>query len=266
MPPDPTALQKLGIVRNNLQMFGLWRTVGDVIGHLFTGAPRDRFDRKYGVATSGVVEKAEAGVADPAALADAIRYVPISEQVLRHVLTHATRAAGPRDVSFVDLGCGKGRALIMASWFPFRSVLGVELSPRHAAIAERNVTSHLARPRGPKVQCRDIAVVCANALHCELPDTDLLVFMYRPFKGQVFQGVLDRLHEHAERTGSRIVVAYVCPVERAMLERHPGFGKLAEFPVIFDEHHWSLWECRPTATGAHGHGAVPSSSEPATAS
>lgn len=241
---DPTAVQKLDIVRNNLQMFGPWRTLRDVLGYLFTAAPRDRFDRKYGVATSGVVEKAEAGVADPTALADAIRYVPIGEPVLRHVLTRATRVAAPRDVAFVDLGCGKGRALIMASWFPFRSILGIELSPRHAAIAERNVTGHLARPRGPTPRCRDISIACANALHCELPDSDLLVFMYRPFKGQVFQGVLDRLHDHARRTGHRIVIAYVCPVERAMLERHAGFRKLAEFQVIFDEHHWSLWECR----------------------
>ena len=241
---DPTALHKLGIVRNNLQMFGAWRTLRDVLGYLLTSAPRDRFDRKYGVATAGVVEKAEAGVADPAALADAIRYVPIGEPVLHHVLTHATRVAAPRSASFVDLGCGKGRALIMASWFPFRSILGVELSPRHAAIAERNVASHLADPRGPDVECRDISVACANALHCELPAGDLLVFMYRPFKGQVFQGVLDRLHAHAERTGRRVIIAYVCPVERAMLERHPAFAKLAEFQVIFDEHHWSLWECR----------------------
>jgi SAM-dependent methyltransferase len=245
MPSDLTAVQKLGIVRNNLQMFGLWRTLGDVLGYLFTGAPRDRFDRKYGVATAGVVEKAEAGVDDPAALADAIRYVPIREQVLRHVLTHATRVVGPRNVAFVDLGCGKGRALIMASWFAFRSILGVELSPRHAAIAERNATGHLARPRGPELACRDISVACGNALHCDLPAGDLLVFMYRPFKGQVFQGVLDRLHDHARRTGCRVVIAYVCPVERAMLERHAGFRKLAEFQVIVDEHHWSLWECRP---------------------
>jgi hypothetical protein len=34
-------------------MFGVWRTLCDIIGYLFTGPPRDRFDRKYGVATAG---------------------------------------------------------------------------------------------------------------------------------------------------------------------------------------------------------------------
>jgi len=250
MSAEPTPPQKLSIVRNNLRVFGLWRTLGDIIGYLFTGPPRDRFDRRYGVETSGSVEKTAAGVTDEAALVDAIKYVPISEQVMRDVLAHVTRAVDPPRVSFVDLGCGKGRALVMATWHPFQSILGVELSPRHAELAQRNLTAHLARPRGDKVHCSNVTVTCANALHCDLPATDLLIFMYRPFKGQVFQGVLDRLHELAARTGRRIVIAYVCPVERLMLDRHPAYHKLLDSQVIVDEHRWSLWECRTVATVA----------------
>ena len=250
MSGTPDAPHKLSIVRNNLRVFGAWRTLGDIIGYLFTGPPHDRFDRTYGVETSGSVEKTAAGVTDPAALADAIKYVPISEQVMRHVLGQVTRVVDPPRVAFVDLGCGKGRALVMASWHPFQSILGVELSPNHAELAQRNLTAHLARPRGHQVHCRNVTVTCASALHCDLPATDLLIFMYRPFKGQVFQGVLDRLHELAARTGQRIVIAYVCPVERAMLECHPGYHKLLDYQVIVDEYRWSLWECRPAAAVA----------------
>ena len=251
MPSEP---DKLAIVRTNLQIFGAWRTLGDIIGYLFNRPPRDRFDRKYGVATAGNVEKTDAGVTDEAALADAIRYVPISEQVMRHVLNRATQVLDPATATLVDLGCGKGRAMVMASWYPFQAVRGVELSPQHAARAQRNLAAYLANPRGPDVRCRDLSVACANALHYDLPATNLLVFMYRPFKGQVFQGVLDRLHEFAARTGHRVVIAYVCPAERRMLERHPAFHQLQDHQVISEEHRWSLWECRPhtaaTATRA----------------
>jgi len=113
MPSQP---DKLAIVRTNLQIFGAWRTLGDILGYLFNRPPRDRFDRTYGVATAGSVEKTEAGVTDEAALADAIRYVPISEPVMRHVLDRATRVLDPATATLVDLGCGKGRALVMASW------------------------------------------------------------------------------------------------------------------------------------------------------
>ena len=235
---------RLAIVCNNLRMFGVLRTLGDIIGYLFTGPPRDRFDRRYGVQTAGNVDPAAAGVTDSAALTDAIRYVPISEQVMRHVLGNAARIADPAGLSFVDLGCGKGRALVMASWHPFRSILGVELSPQHAELAQHNLAGYLARPRHGKVRCASVTVACGNALHCDLPAGDLLIFMYRPFKGQVFQGVLDRLHQRHEQTGDRVLIAYVCPVERRMLERHPGFARLDDYQVIVDEHRWSLWEAR----------------------
>jgi SAM-dependent methyltransferase len=239
-----TRRDNLAIVRANVQMFGLWRTLGDLIGYLFTAPPRDRFDARYGVATAGNVATTAAGITDATALADAIRYVPISEQVMRHVLDGVSRVADPASLSFVDLGCGKGRALVMASWYPFRQIAGVELSPQHAELAERNARGYLARPRRGQVRCDRIAVACANALHCDLPGGDLLVFMYRPFKGQVFQGVIDRLHQLRATTGRRVLIAYVCPVERAMLERHPGFQLVQDVQVIVDEHRWTLWEAR----------------------
>jgi SAM-dependent methyltransferase len=240
---DPDTRTKLAIVKNNLRMFGVWQTIIDILGYLFTAPPRDRFDRRHGVTTAGAVEKSQAGVTDEVALADAIRYVPIAEKVMRHVLTHAERIARPEEFAFVDLGCGKGRGLVMASWYPFRQVVGVELSPRHAEVAARNVERFLADPRGATVRCRDIAVACENALTFEPPDQDLLVFMYRPFRGQVLRGVLDRLQGFHDRTGHRVVIAYVCPLEEAAFRRHPGFTRVRDYQVIVEEHSWSLWEC-----------------------
>lgn len=243
MQYDPDSKQKRAIVANNLRMFGLWRTLGDIIGYLFTAPPRDRFDRRYGVKTAGTVEKSEAGVTDQAALADAIRYVPIAAKVMRCVLAHAERVAPPGQFAFVDLGCGKGRGLVMASWHPFRKVVGVELSPRHAELAARNVDAFLARPRRAAVRCRDVSAVCGNALTFEPPDMNLFVFMYRPFKGQVFRGVIDRLDAFHRRTGHRVVIAYVCPLEESALRAHPGFTRLHDYQVIVEDHSWSLWEC-----------------------
>lgn len=234
----------LAIVRANVQMFGLWRTLGDIIGYLFTGPVRDRFDARYGVRTAGNVATTAAGITDTNALVDAIRYVPISEQVMRHMLAGLTRVADPASLAFVDLGCGKGRALVMASWFPFRSILGVELSPQHAELAERNARDYLAKPRRGTVRCDRVTVACANALHVDFPEGDLLIFMHRPFRGHVFQGVIDRLHQLHEQTGRRVLIAYACPMERAMLERHPGFSMIQDVQVIVDEYRWSLWETR----------------------
>lgn len=80
MQYDPSPRQMLTIVANNVRMFGVLRTVGDVLGYLFTAPPADRFDLTYGVKTSGAVAKWEAGVAENASHADAVRYVPVPER------------------------------------------------------------------------------------------------------------------------------------------------------------------------------------------
>lgn len=246
MQYDPSPRQMLTIVANNLRMLGVRRTLGDAIGYLFTAPPRDRFDRTYGVKTSGAVGKTQADISEQhAAFNDAVRYVPVPEQVLRSVLDGIERILPASQASFVDLGCGKGRALIMASWRPFRSVHGVELSPKHAELARKNVATYLAnRPGRKTVRCTDVQVHCANALEFEFPDTDLAIFMYRPFKGEVFTGVLDRLLAFHQRTGHRVVIGYACPLEERLLHAHPGFVHLHENQVISEELSWNLWEAR----------------------
>lgn len=149
----------------------------------------------------------------------------------------------PAQCTFVDLGCGKGRGLIMAMWQPFQEVIGVELFAQHATLAEANVAAYLARPRPRReIKCRNARVECGNALAFEPPDRDLVVFMYRPFKGEVFTGVLDRLHAFHARTGRRVVIAYACPLEERLLERHAGFTKRHEHQVIVEDLSWNLWE------------------------
>jgi len=245
MQYDPSPRQMLTIVANNVRMFGVLRTFGDALGYLLTGPPLDRFDRTYGVKTSGSVAKWEAGMQEDAAFTDAVRYVPVPEKVMGSIFATLPKTIDPRAATFVDLGCGKGRALVMATWQPFVEIIGVELSPQHAALAEQNLTGYLAQPRGGRaIRCRNVTVRCGNALELAPPNRDLVVFMYRPFKGDVFIGVLDRLYDFHVRTGHRVVIAYACPLEERLLARHAGFLKLHENQVISEEMSWNLWEAR----------------------
>ena len=41
--------------------------------------------------------------------------------------------------TFLDLGSGQGRTLLMASEYPFRRIVGVEIIPELHAIAEQNI-------------------------------------------------------------------------------------------------------------------------------
>lgn len=89
--------------------------------------------------------------------------------------------AGPDDV-FVDIGSGKGRAVLVAAMYPFRRVIGLELSPSLNAIARANVERSLHRLR-----CKDVELVTADATQWELPDDVTVVFLANPYISEPFR-------------------------------------------------------------------------------
>jgi hypothetical protein len=93
------------------------------------------------------------------------------------------------DYVFIDLGSGKGRALMLASDYPFRRIVGVELSPRLHRIAERN----LAIYRSPRQRCKRFELRCMDAGDFEFPLEPTLLYLFQPFPRDVFGRVLERL-------------------------------------------------------------------------
>jgi SAM-dependent methyltransferase len=102
-----------------------------------------------------------------------------------------------RDV-FIDFGSGKGRVLLIASRFPFRRIIGVELSEQSSAVARRNVERNSKRSR-----CADVRILTCDATEYEIPDDVTVAYFCDPFEGAAFQTVLDRLiasHDRAMAT------------------------------------------------------------------
>lgn len=104
-----------------------------------------------------------------------------------------------REFLFVDFGAGKGRALALASEFPFRRIVGVEFSPELADVARRNVASF----RSERQQCLEFEVVCSDAVEFELPRDPAVLYFYNPFGEPVLSRVLGnirRSYDDAPRT------------------------------------------------------------------
>lgn len=121
------------------------------------------------------------------------------------------------DYSFIDLGCGKGRALLLASEWEFRGALGVELNPDLAAVAKGNarVWTAAGRSRCP------IHVLVADATEVTLPAGPLLIFIYNSFAAPVTRGVLHRLAVRASGGDDRIDVIYQNEGEDVPLRTDP---------------------------------------------
>jgi SAM-dependent methyltransferase len=101
--------------------------------------------------------------------------------------------APPEALTFVDLGSGKGRVVLLASTRPFRAVIGVEHRPALHAVAERNAAAFAPHARCP------IHLLLGDAAEQPLPDAPLLLWLFNPFAADVVSAVLRRLppaHEH----------------------------------------------------------------------
>src|SRR6185369_8619052 len=142
----------------------------------------------------------------------------------------------------VDAGCGKGRAMLIASMYPFAAIAGIELSPLIAETARRNVA--IFRERAASLQrCADIGVICRNILDYEMPDANLVVFLYNPFQGSLFQSFMQRLHEAGQRRPHReMLVVYHNPWSGdGWLRQTPYFRKIYEHRMIAHRLSWNVW-------------------------
>jgi len=74
--------------------------------------------------------------------------------------------------TFVDLGSGKGERLLMASDYPFRRIVGVELLPTLHHAAQEN----LGKYRNESQKCFALESICADATEFSFPTDPLVSF------------------------------------------------------------------------------------------
>jgi SAM-dependent methyltransferase len=131
--------------------------------------------------------------------------------------------------TFVDVGAGKGRALLLAAELPFRRVIGVELSGELARIAQRNV-SRWNRVSQPKAKIR---VIQQDAAKFQWPRIPLLVYLYNPFACTLVAQMAENL---AAVSGSGLVdLLYVNPTCTDTLTTQGLFVRLWTARIQMDE-------------------------------
>jgi SAM-dependent methyltransferase len=110
--------------------------------------------------------------------------------------------------TFVDLGSGKGRTLLMASEYPFRKIVGVELIAELHHAAEENIRDY----RSPTQRCAQIESVLADAREFELPAEPLVLYLFNPLPERALSEVLERLRKSLERAPRPVWVVYHNPL------------------------------------------------------
>jgi hypothetical protein len=164
------------------------------------------FDKLYGVDTKGRIPQVKLKLnsnnpnklyasryqaSDPIYFKNAIEALPIDYN----------------NFVFKDFGSGKGRAILMASEFPFKRVAGVEFSEELHRIAQDNIL----RFHSESVKCKDVQSVCMDAVAYPLPDDSLVCYFYDPFDEIIMAKVLLNIQKSFLQNPREIFIVYYDP-------------------------------------------------------
>jgi hypothetical protein len=125
--------------------------------------------------------------------------------------------------TFVDLGAGKGRIMLLASNLPFQRVLGVEFVPELQAIATRNIALYQPATR----RCQDVECVLSDVRDFVFPLVPLVIFLWHPFVGPVFEQVMTNLEDSLRSEPREVHLVYLRPDFKHLVHSCTSSGRVA---------------------------------------
>ncbi len=169
------------------------------LGHALNYILNVYYERCFGIFTTDHIYLSELGFDN----SDSLEYVPTDFVSLRKLMDKVGIEKG--DV-FLDYGSGMGRVLIIAALYPFRKVIGVEMSSKLNAIAAQNIE----KVRN-KLKCKRIDINESDAAEYKLPNDVTVIYFFNPFKGATLSTVLDNIEESINRFPRELTIIYKNP-------------------------------------------------------
>jgi SAM-dependent methyltransferase len=125
--------------------------------------------------------------------------------------------------TFIDLGSGKGRTLLMASDYPFRRIVGVELLPQLAQIARENVERYQSAAR----KCFALEVICGDAREFDFPSEPSVIYLFNPFTETGFCKLIERMEDSLRADPRMVYVLYHNPLHERVLAECGALRRIA---------------------------------------
>jgi SAM-dependent methyltransferase len=198
------------------------------------------FDRKFGTETSGLIAGHVIARGTGAKVEELTAYYGIAPSILHGLLdvwlTRTEPEAEIEHTVFLDVGAGKGRAMLVASQYPFQRVEGIELSPKLARITEANIAKFEQHPENDELS--PLMLIEGDATQHLLPAGPCLAFLFHPFE----LPVLKRFIAHVERTLKEhphpFDLLYANTEHDLWLDKHPAFERVwfGKVPMSSEDH------------------------------
>jgi SAM-dependent methyltransferase len=183
------------------------------------------FDEKFGVRTSGLIagRHLKSGHRHDR---HATAYYGVAPSVFAALMRRWRRlnpAACLEETTFLDIGAGMGRAVLLAAEMPFKEVIGIELNPTLARTARRNLAKWRAAER---VRAGKARILQGDAVEFRLPAAPTVAFLFNPFAGPVMKRLLTKWQQTLAAEPNRLDLVYVNNEQESVIGEVAGFTRL----------------------------------------
>jgi SAM-dependent methyltransferase len=141
-------------------------------------------------------------------------YQPIEPWIFREML--AKLEIDFREFTFIDIGSGKGRALLLAAECPFRRIVGIELLAELNAVAQANIRKLQDLSAGDL----NIETIWGNATDYAFPENPLVLYLFNPLPVLELKQLMANLARSVKAHPRPVYLVYANPVwEREVIDR-----------------------------------------------
>lgn len=158
------------------------------------------FDVRFGTDTAGIVDLHELRIPSRNR-GRGSRYQPTRPRPFARMMADLKL---PKHNVFVDMGCGKGRVLLLAADYGFRKVRGVDFSPCLCAIARENISRYFPKAtREPAIE-----VIEADVADYPVGDEESVFFLFHPFDAVVLNSLITNIIASMDRSPRPVWLIY----------------------------------------------------------
>lgn len=176
-------------------------------------------EKKYNINTTGADELkalAKKGIDT----SHATIYMPVSYNLLEACFTQINQLSDKSFTHFLDIGCGKGRAMCVAAHYGFGKVTGIDFSKELCLTAEKNLTA--TKKTFAHLQ---YSIINNDAFYYSIPANVDVIFLFNPFDEIIMSGVVNNIISSLQHSPRQLYIIYSNPLHKELFTA-AGFKEL----------------------------------------
>lgn len=139
------------------------------------------------------------------------------------------------DYAFIDVGCGKGKPLLVASDYPFKKIIGIDIAAELINIAHSNINIY----KKGELDTSRFELIHKSIEEYTIPEEKLVIHLFNPLNETLMETFLKQIEQSYKNYAREIIFIYVIPVHKEVFMQQDW---LEEIPT-------STWQIKIFKTG-----------------